>query len=150
MADGRVLTISASCLQNNLYNWDLGEILRYNEANSFTYVGNRIKWIDTFEMLKIFTKNAIGHEGKWISPGGKYKKFVSSNCDLTITWNHELGTLTFKINVGDNLKELFVNINFIQLTTTSRRIAYTLNMALRIKTNCCMLTKSCPKLVEKS
>ena len=94
----------------NLYNWDLGEILRYKEANSFTYVGNRIKWIDTFEMLKIFTKNAIGYEGKWISPGGKYKKFVSSNSDLTITWNHELGMLTFKGNVGDNLKELFINI----------------------------------------
>ena len=110
MTDSRVLTSSASCLQNNLYNWDLGEILRYKEANSFTYVGNRIKWIDTFEMLKIFTKNAIGYEGKWISPGGKYKKFVSSNSDLTITWNHELGMLTFKGNVGDNLKELFINI----------------------------------------
>jgi hypothetical protein len=42
----------------------LTEILRYKEANSFTYVGNRIKWIDTFDMLKLFTKNAIGQAGK--------------------------------------------------------------------------------------
>ena len=103
MADGRVLTSSVSCFENNLYNWDLSEILRYKEANSFTYVGNRIKWIDTFDMLKIFAKNAIGQAGKWLSPGGKYKKFVSSNSDLTITWNYELGMLTFKGNVGDNL-----------------------------------------------
>ena len=104
LADGLVLTSSVSSLQNNLYNWDLTEILRYKEANSFTYVGNRIKWTDTFDMLKIFTKNAIGHPGKWLSPGGKYKKFVSSNSDLTITWNYELGMLTFKGSVGDNLK----------------------------------------------
>ena len=96
--------------KQSLYNWDFGEILRYKEANSFTYVGNRIKWIDTFEKLKIFTKNAIGYEGKWISPSGKYKKFVSSNSDLTITRNHKLGMMTFKGNVGDNLKELFVKI----------------------------------------
>jgi hypothetical protein len=110
MADNRVLTSSVSFLHNNLYNWDLTEILRYKEANSFTYVGNRIKWIDTFDMLKLFTKNAIGQAGKWLSPGGKYKKFVSSNSDLTITWNYELGMLTFKGSVGDNLKELFANI----------------------------------------
>jgi hypothetical protein len=64
MADNRVLTSSVSFLHNNLYNWDLTEILRYKEANSFTYVGNRIKWIDTFDMLKLFTKNAIGQAGK--------------------------------------------------------------------------------------
>ena len=86
MAEGRVLTRSTSCFQNNLYNCDLEEILRYKEANSFTYVANRIKWTDTFEMLKIFTKNAISQEGKWISSGGKYKKFTSSISDLTITW----------------------------------------------------------------
>ena len=71
---------------------------------SFTYVGNRIRWIVTLEMLKIFTKNAIGQKGKWISSDGKYKKFLNSNSDLL---SHGI-MLTFIGNVGDNLKELFV------------------------------------------
>jgi hypothetical protein len=61
----------------------------------FTYVGNRIRWIVTFETLKIFTKNAIGQEGKWISSGGKYKKFLNSKSDLL---SHGI-MLTFKGNV---------------------------------------------------
>jgi hypothetical protein len=56
MAEGRVLTSSGSCLQDNLYNCNLGEIRRYKEANSFTYVGNRIKWIVTFETFKHLPK----------------------------------------------------------------------------------------------
>ena len=110
MADGHALACSENHLKNNVENWDLSEILRYKEANSFTYVDNRIKWTDTFDMLKIFTKNAIFQVGKWLSPGGDYKKFVSNKTDLLITWNYDLGTLTFKGNAEDKLKELLVNM----------------------------------------
>ena len=61
-------------------------------------------------MLKIFTKYAIEQPGNWLSPGGKYKKFISSNSDLIFTWNYELGTLSFKGEMGDRLKELFITV----------------------------------------
>ena len=61
-------------------------------------------------MLKIFTKNVVGQIGNWLSPGGRYKKFISSNSDLIFTWNYENGMLSFKGKVGDSLKELFISM----------------------------------------
>ena len=90
MADARVLTSSFSLPQNNPFKWDLLEIGRYNEKKCFTYHGNRIKWADSFKLLKIFVKCVIGEFGKWLLSGGKYKKFMSSNTDLILTWNHKL------------------------------------------------------------
>ncbi len=71
---------------------------------------HRVGWTDSFEMLKKFTKHAIQQPGNWLSPGGKYKKFTSSNSDLIFTWNYELGTLSFKGEMGDRLKELFITV----------------------------------------
>ena len=85
-------------------------MFRHKEKKCFSYDGKRIKWLDTFEMLKIFTKNVVGQLGNWLSPGGRYKKFISSNSDLTFTWNYENGTLSFKGNVGESLKELLISL----------------------------------------
>ena len=111
VADGHVLNSSVSCHQNYPPNWDLHEMIRYKEEKCFSYDGKRIKWLDTLEMLKIFTKNVVGQLGNCLSPGGRYKKFVSSNSDLILTWNYENGTLSFKGKVGDSLKELFISMH---------------------------------------
>ena len=37
-----------------MFSWDLTEITRYKEEKCYTYDGEQIKWIDSFEMLKIF------------------------------------------------------------------------------------------------
>ena len=84
--------------------------MRYKNENCFVYDGKRVRWTDSFEMLKIFTKHAIEQPSNWLSPGGKYKKFTTSNSDLIFTWNYELGTLSFKGEMGDRLKELFITV----------------------------------------
>ena len=60
MADGRVLNSDVSCRQNCSPNWYLHEMIRYKEEKCFVYNGKRIKWLDTFEMSKFFTKNVVG------------------------------------------------------------------------------------------
>ena len=96
--------------KNDSFNYDLDEILRYKYENCFANDGKRVRWTDSFEMLKIFTRYAIEQPGNWLSPGGKYKKFISSNSDLIFTWNYELGSLSFKGEMGDRLKELFITL----------------------------------------
>ena len=86
-------------------------------------------------MLKIFTKNAVGQIGNWQSPGGRYKKFISSNSDVILTWNYENGTLSFKGKVGDSLKELFISMfstkeNKGTSCTSSELIPPTINQAV--------------------
>ena len=69
-------------------NWNLDEIFEYRVRKCFTYDTKRIRWMDNYELLKIFTKCAIEQRGIWSSPGGKYKKFTGSKSDLTYTWNY--------------------------------------------------------------
>jgi hypothetical protein len=89
----------------------LDEILRYiKDSNFFAYRGNRIKWTDSFEMLKLFIKCAIEQAGIWMSSGGKYEKFTSSSSDLILTWNYDLCTLTFRGEEGARLKELLIHV----------------------------------------
>jgi hypothetical protein len=52
----------------------------------------------------------VNETGVWSAPGGKYKKFCSTSTDLALSWNYELGTLSFKGKVGDILKTLLTNI----------------------------------------
>ena len=106
--NGCALNSSDGYCKNNSFDCDLDEILRYKNEDCFAYDGKRVRWTDSFEMLKIFTKYAIEQPGNWLSPGGKYKKFTSSNSDLIFTWNYELGTLSFKGEMGDRLKKLFI------------------------------------------
>ena len=56
MADKTVLSGSKNCTYINPFNWDLYEIIQYKDRKCFTNDGKRIKWSDTFEMLKLFIK----------------------------------------------------------------------------------------------
>ena len=110
MADKTVLSGSKNCTYINPFNWDLYEIIQYKDRKCFTNDGKIIKWSDTFEMLKLFIKCCVNETGVWSAPGGKYKKFCSTSTDLALSWNYELGTLSFKGKVGDILKTLLTNI----------------------------------------
>ena len=102
-----MITLSSKIYtQINPLNWDLHEIKRYKDEKCFVYDGNRIKWTDSFEMLKLFIRCCVSQPGTWSAPGGKYKKFCSTNKDLTLTWNYELGNLSFKGETGDILRIL--------------------------------------------
>ena len=52
----------------------------------------------------------MSQPGIWSAPGGKYKKFCSTNKDLTLTWNYELGDLSFKGETGDILRTRLIYI----------------------------------------
>ena len=126
MADGRDLNSSVSCHQNYPHNWNLHEMIRYKDEKCFSYDGKRIKWLDTLEMLKIFTKNVVGQLGNWLSPDGRFKKFVSSNSDLSLAWNYENGSLSFRGKVGDCLKELFISMYSTKEGKAASRTSYEL------------------------
>ena len=52
----------------------------------------------------------VSQLGIWSAPGGKYKKFCSTNKDLSLTWNYESGNLSFKGETGDILRTLLINM----------------------------------------
>ena len=110
MADSIISSSSGNYTQINPFNWDLREINRYKDEKCFAYDGNRIKWTDTYEMLKLFIKCSVSQLGIWSAPGGKYKKFCSTNKDLSLTWDYESGNLSFKGETGDILRTLLINI----------------------------------------
>ena len=110
MADSMISLSSRNHTQFNPLNWDLHEINRYKDKKCFAYDGNRIKWTDTYEMLRLFIKCGVSQPGIWSAPGGKYKKFCSNNKDLTVTWNYESGNLSFKGETGDVLRSLLINL----------------------------------------
>ena len=110
MTDSMITLSSKNYTQINPLNWDLHEINRYKDEKCFIYDGNRIKWRDSFEMLKLFIRCCVSQPGIWSTPGGKYKKFCSTNKDLTLTWNYELGNLSFKGETGDILRTLLIYI----------------------------------------
>jgi predicted transcriptional regulator len=59
MAESCVLNSSDGYCKNDSFDYDLDEILRYKNENCFVYDGKRVRWTDSFEMLKIFTKHAM-------------------------------------------------------------------------------------------
>ena len=64
MADNQVINSSATSPVNSPHEWDMIETTHYNEQKCFIYDGKQIKWLNSFEMLKIFVKHAIGRSGK--------------------------------------------------------------------------------------
>ncbi len=111
MATGCVSTSSAKKSSKNYsLDWDLEEIRRYKDEDCFTYNGNRIKWTDSFEMLRLFIECSIELPGTWSTPGGKYKKFTSSVSDLILTWNYDLFTLSFRGVERARLKEILIHV----------------------------------------
>jgi hypothetical protein len=90
-------------------NNDLIEIEKW--ANTLVYDGKRLKWNGNYDELETFIQNTVGLSGKWISPGGNSKKFIS-NADLTITWYRgKQRILVVQGSEGESLKELLVSLN---------------------------------------
>ena len=52
----------------------------------------------------------MSQPGIWSALGSKYKKFCSTNKNLTFTWNYESGNLSFKGETGDILRTLLINM----------------------------------------
>ena len=122
----RVQTSSVNLLKDNSNKWE--EILRCKEAKCFAYDGKRVCWTDSLEILNAFVKHTIEQTGVWWSPGGRYKKFISNNSDLILSWNYDKGLLSFHGKTGDRLNELFMDI-----CTSKRSPLINTSNSLRIK-----------------
>ncbi|XP_028405753.1 uncharacterized protein LOC114528323 [Dendronephthya gigantea] len=64
----------------------LSTFLTNENLSNLYYDGKRVKWNGDLNLLKQITSETFRLDGKWSSPGGKRKKFVSSNTDLSFTW----------------------------------------------------------------
>ena len=86
MVDGNKILNSPILKNFSLDCIDIPSIKSLNAKTVLVYEGTRIKWTNDLESLKNFVENIIGLVGRWKSPGGKSKQFVSSNFDLVMTW----------------------------------------------------------------
>ena len=81
-----------------------------NELN-FTYDGNRIKWTDDLDSLKLFVENVIGLTGVWRSPGGYAKQFKSTTFDFILNWYPgKLNTILFHGKDGERFKQVLLTV----------------------------------------
>jgi hypothetical protein len=70
-----------------------------------------MKWTGELDCLKKFIECFVVGEGKWRSPGGSTKQFLSLDTDLTIIWYaHKQNSLTFNGEVGDLLREKLIQL----------------------------------------
>ena len=70
----------------------------------------RLFWFADYETLTIFAET-IGFVGKWSSPGGRVKKFVDKNVDLTLTWYYgKKGSLFLLGECAETCKETLANV----------------------------------------
>ena len=84
-----------------------------------------MKWTGELDCLKKFIECSVVGEGKWRSPGGSTKQFLSLDTDLTIIWYaHKQNSLTFNGEVGDLLRE-----KLIQLCVDTRQRLIILELA---------------------
>ena len=54
---------------------DTNSIKTLNYQGHLVYDGTRLKWANDLRSLKLFTENVVGLTGKWMSPGGKAKRW---------------------------------------------------------------------------
>ena len=87
MADGSKI-LNSPILKNFSHDCiDIPSIKSLNVKIFLVYEETRIKWTNDLKSLKNFVENIIGLVGRWKSPGGKSKQFVSSDFDLVMTWH---------------------------------------------------------------
>jgi hypothetical protein len=81
LADGhaKVSSIDISNTKFNVGNVNLDDIRTYKNNKTFVYDGKRLKWNINYDELETFIQNTVGLSGKWISPGGNSKKFISNS-----------------------------------------------------------------------
>ena len=79
------------------------------DRSVLSYNGKQFRWANDFESLMNFIQT-IGINGKWSSPGGKSKKFVSSDLDLIVTWYYgKQGSLLFRGEHADIVRKFLIN-----------------------------------------
>ena len=90
---------------------DLNVIYFKKYHQHLVYDRNRVMWTGSLELLKEFIKDLTRESGRWLSPGGTSKRFISLNSDLSITWYHnKQKTLLFQGKYGDKLKSQLIEI----------------------------------------
>ena len=111
MADNQVGVVS-ELNQNNYCNpFDSDKISEHISLKNVVFDGQRIKWCESYELLKDFLKTAFNQQGKWCLPGGNSKRFEASTSDFTVTWYPgKQNTLTFKGRSGCLAKEYLINL----------------------------------------
>ena len=99
-----------ACFLNNVTSEDLANVI---------YDGSRLKWCNDLTSLKTFVAEVLCQSGKWCSPGGYSKKFISSNAELTLTWHQgKQNTLLFQGKDGNLVRDKFVSLCRAQSCTS--------------------------------
>jgi hypothetical protein len=84
-------------------------LLTNGNLSNLYYDGKIIKWNGDLTLLKRITSEIFRLDGKWSSPGGKRKKFESSNTDLSFTWYPDKqNLLIFQGRGGDTLQNVYI------------------------------------------
>ena len=110
MADGSKILNSPILKNFSLDCIDIPSIKSLNAKTVLVYEGARIKWTNDLESLKNFVENIIGLDGRWKSPGGKSKQFVSSDFDLVMTWHPgKQNTLLFNGKDGELVRKFLIS-----------------------------------------
>jgi hypothetical protein len=90
-------------------NLNIEAIKPFIDRHKLKVEGEHLFWVSDFESLKTFAET-IGLIGKWFSPGGRSKKFISTNINLIITWYYgKKGSLLFCGECAEMYKEMVVN-----------------------------------------
>ena len=111
MATGGANESAVNWSFNTPKKWNLEAICSDNDYLHLTYDGKRIRWSNSFDLLKKFVKNVVKEPGKWTSPGGNSRRFISHTSDLSMTWYYgKQKTLSLQGRDGDNLREMLIKI----------------------------------------
>ena len=118
MADTCASESSAEIRFNSQIELNFEAIKSLVDRSVLSYNGKQFRWANDFDSLTNFVQ-AIGINGKWSSPGGKSKKFVSSDLDLIVTWYYgKQGSLLFRGEHADIVKKFFINKLLPCISTT--------------------------------
>ena len=110
MADGSKILNSPILKNFSLDCIDIPSIKSLNAKTVLVYEGTCIKWTNDLESLKNFVENIIGLVGRWKSPGGKSKQFVSCDFDLVMTWHPgKQNTLLFNGKDGELVRKFLIS-----------------------------------------
>ena len=105
---------ASSRSDNNDYycklNFNLEAIKPFIECKQLISDNESLFWVDDYESLKSFTET-VGLTGKWSPPGGRIKKFVADNADLTIMWHYgKQGSMLLRGGGAEKCKETLINM----------------------------------------
>ena len=82
MAAGQHILSSTVSGISILYNLDMDFITSLIDSSQPEYHETEFKCRKDLNAFKYFIKNTVGQEGKWKSPGGKARRFISLKTDF--------------------------------------------------------------------